>query len=98
MFQHSLLIAKFLYNLGLKRFPPLEVILDLAASTNLKTRTSAMNYFLDNYVTRYSDYNPANFSKVAFVPALEGGKQKLATPNEVRKCEWDLDCFSFRFF
>lgn len=77
------LTAKFLYRLGLRKFPPLNVILNLAASPDSKIRTLAMNYFLDNYVTRYSDYEPGNFATVAFVPALDGKVQKLATPNEV---------------
>jgi hypothetical protein len=73
----------------------LEVILDLAASTNSETRTSALDYFLDNYSKRYSNYNRVNFSKIAFVPALQGGEQKLATPNEVRKYERDLHVSHF---
>ncbi|TFK45667.1 hypothetical protein OE88DRAFT_1668942 [Heliocybe sulcata] len=68
--------AKFLYRLGLLRFPPLEVIINLAAGPDAGARKAAMKYFLDNFASRYSDYNPDQFGDKAFIPARDGGLAK----------------------
>ncbi|TFY51778.1 hypothetical protein EVJ58_g10387 [Rhodofomes roseus] len=81
--------AKFLYNLGLQRFPSLHVILGLAASADQKVRTVALRYFLDSVATKYSDYDPNNFSQIAFIPAVKDGKPYMAKPSEVyASSEW----------
>jgi hypothetical protein len=77
-----LLPAKFLFNLGLRRHPPTEVILGIAAKSEPQ-RTVALNYFLDNFVQKYSDYTPDAHANIAFVPAIHRGEQKLAKPLEV---------------
>lgn len=79
--------AKFLYSLGLRRFPPLDVILNVAASPNPKLNSLAFSYFLDNYVNRYYDYEPENFAQLAFIPALDNKTEKLGTPVEVCRRE-----------
>ncbi|TBU28918.1 hypothetical protein BD311DRAFT_721461 [Dichomitus squalens] len=75
--------AKFLFKLGLRRYPPLPELIGLAASKDEATRTAALKYFFDNYTTRYSDYDPENFSNVAFVPAMKDSSRILARPHEV---------------
>ncbi|KAI0083802.1 hypothetical protein BDY19DRAFT_975723 [Irpex rosettiformis] len=75
--------AKFLHSLGLRRYPPLDVILCLAASTDEKIRSTALRYFLDNYQTRYPDYQPSSFANLAFVPAMKGTVPYLGKPGEV---------------
>ena len=80
--------AKFLFNLGLRRFPPTEVILDIAAKDEPR-RTLALNYFLDNYTQKYTDYTPKAYANIAFVPAIHGGEKKLVKPPEVfSNFEW----------
>lgn len=79
--------AKFLYSLGLRGFPPLEVILNLASSLDPKVNALALDYFLDNYVKKYYDYDPMNFAKVAFIPALGNKLKILGTPSEVTRRE-----------
>jgi hypothetical protein len=76
--------ANFLYKLGLRRFPPLDVIIKIAAGSDATLRSMAMKYFLDNIHTRYSDYDPANFSDIAYIPAFAGQVARLGTPKEVR--------------
>ncbi|KAH9934863.1 uncharacterized protein B0H18DRAFT_1114703 [Fomitopsis serialis] len=75
--------AKFLYSLGLQRFPSLPVLLGLAASQDQKIRTAALRYFLDNVTTKYSDYDPNNFSQIAYIPAVKDRKPHMAKPSEV---------------
>jgi len=74
--------AKFLFNLGLRRFPPIEVILGIAAKDEPR-RTIALNYFLDNYMQKYTDYTVDAHANVAFVPAIHRGEKKLVKPLEV---------------
>jgi hypothetical protein len=47
-------------------------------------QTKALTYFLDNFDDIYRDYDPQNFSDLAFVPAVLGSKKMLAKPLEVR--------------
>jgi hypothetical protein len=68
--------------LGLKRFPPIEIILGIAAKDEPR-RTIALNYFLDNYIQKYTDYTPEACADIAFVPAIHRGEKKLAKPLEV---------------
>ncbi|KAI0646791.1 hypothetical protein C8Q79DRAFT_956470 [Trametes meyenii] len=81
--------AKFLFKLGLRRYPPLPDLIGLAASPDEKTQSAALKYLLDNYTTRYADYDPDAFANVAFIPALKDGKRCLAKPYEVYSSpEW----------
>ncbi|OCH90810.1 hypothetical protein OBBRIDRAFT_834709 [Obba rivulosa] len=75
--------AKFLYDLGLRRFPPLPVILKLAAGPDSNVRSLAFKYFLDNFAKQYAEYDPAAFAELAFIPARKDGASLLAKPNEV---------------
>jgi hypothetical protein len=76
--------AKFLFRLGLRRHPPLEVIIDRTASADAGTRRIALNHLIENIADIYSDYKPANFSNVAYVPALQGDEPCMRSPKEVR--------------
>jgi Protein of unknown function (DUF3684) len=71
--------AKFLFVLGLRRSPPLDVIINLCASTDPLVRSIALKYLLDNMVTKYSHYDPKNFAEVPFVPSTT----RMGTPREV---------------
>lgn len=71
-----------MFNLGLKRYPPTEIILGIAAKVEPQ-RTVALNYFLDNYVQKYSDYTAEAQANIAFVPAVHKGQRKLVKPLEV---------------
>ena len=62
---------------------PLRELIGLAASTDASTRAAALKYFFDNYATRYADYDPNDFSNVAYVPAMKGNTRCLAKPHEV---------------
>ncbi|KAI0701855.1 hypothetical protein BC835DRAFT_1435271 [Cytidiella melzeri] len=75
--------AKFLHRLGLRRFPPLEVILALAAGPDEKIRSVALKYFLDNHGTRYTDYRPSSFVNLAFIPSVKGTVPVMGKPGEV---------------
>ena len=79
------LAAKFLFKLGLRRYPPLAELVGLMASGDEAIRNAARKYFFDNYTIRYAaDYDPDAFSNVAFIPAVKGGTRCLARPHEVR--------------
>jgi len=74
--------AKFLFSLGLRRYPPTEIILDIASKSEPQ-RTTALNYFLDNYIQKYTDYTADAHANIAFVPAIHKGEKKLVKPLEV---------------
>ncbi|KAJ7039263.1 hypothetical protein C8F04DRAFT_1087709 [Mycena alexandri] len=74
--------AKLLFDLGLLRYPPLEVLISLCAKPDAKGPI-ALKYLLDNMVARYNDYNPANFYEVPYIPALKDGKMIMGAPKEV---------------
>lgn len=66
----------------MRRFPPTEVILGIAAKDGPRG-TIALNYFLDNYIQKYTDYTVDVHADIAFVPAIHKGEKKLAKPLEV---------------
>ena len=74
--------AKFLFNLGLRRCPPTEVILSIAAKGGPQGAV-ALGYFLDNYIQKYTDYTIDAHANIAFVPAVHRGEKRLAKPLEV---------------
>ncbi|KAF9650775.1 hypothetical protein BDM02DRAFT_3140374 [Thelephora ganbajun] len=74
--------AKFLFDLGLRRYPPTKVILGIAAKGEPQ-RTLALNYFLDNHAELYMDYTAYAHAKIAFIPAIHRDEEKLAKPLEV---------------
>jgi hypothetical protein len=75
--------AKFLYKLGLRRFPPLKTIISLCASNDPQIRPLALKYFLNNHTGRYSDFDPSDFPEVAFVPALDQTTPRMGKHKEV---------------
>jgi hypothetical protein len=72
--------AKFLFKIGLRRHPPLDVVLGLAAGSDGTLRDKALRYFLDHFTKHYNTYKAADFAHIAFVPAMGG---TLAKPTEV---------------
>lgn len=75
-------LAQFLFDLGLKRYPPTGVILGIAAKGEPQ-RTAALEYFLDNYRKKYMDYTADAHASIAFVPAIHGDEKKILKPSEV---------------
>ncbi|CEQ42128.1 SPOSA6832_03919 [Sporobolomyces salmonicolor] len=79
------LLPKLLYDLGLLRTPPVEQVLQIAASpASPERQEKALRYFLDGCVTLGygSTYSPSKHA-FPFVPAVEKGKATLAKPMEV---------------
>ncbi|CAG8599070.1 18033_t:CDS:2, partial [Acaulospora morrowiae] len=85
--------AKFLYMLGLREYPPIDVILQLASSKSERSlREKALNYFLKNFREKYSsDYKPDNIN-VAFLPCTE--PDVYETP---LGCFYDPGCTAIKF-
>ncbi|KAI0077558.1 hypothetical protein K474DRAFT_1750473 [Panus rudis PR-1116 ss-1] len=75
--------ARFLYKLGLRRYPDLDKILSLASGVDEAVRPLALAYFLDNLSTKYIDYSPTKFAHIAFIPSIKGGQSYLGKPNEI---------------
>jgi hypothetical protein len=69
-----------LFKIGLRRHPPLDVLLSLAAGSDEPLRGKALRYFLDHFSKHYNNYKAVDFAHLAFVPALGG---TLAKPTEV---------------
>ncbi|THU91523.1 hypothetical protein K435DRAFT_759191 [Dendrothele bispora CBS 962.96] len=81
--------AKFLFELGLRRYPPLRTLVNLCASSSPDIRSSAFQYLIDNVDTKYKDYQPADYKNDKFIPALKDGKPYLGSLDEVyANSEW----------
>lgn len=76
--------AKFLFRLGLLRYPPLDTVINLAAGSDERIHRLALKYLLDNRMAKYIAYNPQSYAQIAFIPAVKNGKPILAKPDEVR--------------
>ena len=74
--------AKFLYELGLLRSPPVATILQLAASGDEPKRAAALRHFLDHYAEFGTAYSPLTHA-FAFVPAIHDGQRTHAKPADV---------------
>lgn len=75
--------AKFLYDLGLQRYPAAAELVNLAAGPDAKIRAVALKYLDDNIATKYKDFNLFEFGQVAFIPALKDDQVCLGTPEDV---------------
>ncbi|KAG8709370.1 hypothetical protein FRC08_018378 [Ceratobasidium sp. 394] len=76
--------AKFMFEIGLLRYPPLETILTLVAAVNVDKRAQALKYFMDNHSTRYTNYQPQAFKHLPFAPAINpDGTSFLTNPTSV---------------
>ena len=72
-----------MYQLGLRRFPPLADLLKLAASEDSALRPIALQYFFDN-IAKYPEYDPFDFASLAFVPAVRSdGSETMGLPGNV---------------
>ena len=78
-----LIEARMLFTLGLKRFPPVDVLLGIAAGRPPMNQ-KALDYLLANLQTHYLNFDPKVFEGVAFLPATKpDGTQILAKPGQV---------------
>ncbi|WVR07080.1 hypothetical protein IAU60_004119 [Kwoniella sp. DSM 27419] len=75
--------AKMLYTLGLRRFPPVDVLLGIAAG-RAPMNEKALQYLLANVQNHYPTFRADAFSQVSFIPAVSSsGARLLAKPGEV---------------
>ncbi|CAG8636581.1 9366_t:CDS:2, partial [Cetraspora pellucida] len=77
--------AKFLFSLGLREYPPLNITLQLAdvSNSDVALRSKALKYFMDNFKDKYSSVYKAEEIKVSFLPCTD--PKIYATP---------MGCFS----
>ncbi|KAG9310204.1 hypothetical protein JVU11DRAFT_9846 [Chiua virens] len=68
----SLQVEPFVQSLGVKKYPPLKKVIDLAASNEPEVQKFALQYLLSNFDTHYSDYKSGDFAHVAFIPTQTG--------------------------
>ncbi|KAF8972951.1 hypothetical protein BDZ97DRAFT_1778504 [Flammula alnicola] len=80
--------AKFLFELGLQRYPPLNKLIDLCADKDSNIRTVALKYLIDNVGSRYQDYDPMDFKDIKFIPAVKGSEMCLGNIQEVFSSPW----------
>ncbi|CAB5390281.1 unnamed protein product [Rhizophagus irregularis] len=83
----------FLIMLGLREYPTLKTILELAAPpTDPKIRSKAFEYFIDNFDKNYlKEYSPATVNN-AFLPCSD--QNTYAKPSE---CFINLECKIMKF-
>ncbi|KIJ65764.1 hypothetical protein HYDPIDRAFT_186930 [Hydnomerulius pinastri MD-312] len=75
--------AELLYRLGLRPYPPLEIIIELCSSPDTSVRATAFKYFCYNLRSKYSRFNPENFQDVEFIPAENKEGTCLKRPGDV---------------
>ncbi|KAF7321474.1 hypothetical protein MKEN_00668100 [Mycena kentingensis (nom. inval.)] len=75
--------AKILFDLGLLRFPPLDLLINLCAGSDQQIRTFALKYLVDNLATRYPNYDPGDFYEISYLPALKDNKPIMGSPKDV---------------
>ncbi|KAJ3776520.1 hypothetical protein FB446DRAFT_721234 [Lentinula raphanica] len=75
--------AKFLFDLGLQRYPSLTTIIDLCASPKPQIRAVAFKYLSDNIKTKYEGYDPQEFHSKKFIPASKNSSPYLGSTEEV---------------
>lgn len=72
-----------LYALGLRRFPPVDVLLGIAAGS-APLNKKAFQFLLAHMSGHYAGFEPSQFNNVAFIPAISAtGNPMLAKPGEV---------------
>ncbi|WVW83952.1 hypothetical protein I302_105975 [Kwoniella bestiolae CBS 10118] len=75
--------AKMLFILGLRRFPPIDVLLGITAGRP-PANEKALQYLLANIHNHYPMFKSEAFSEVAFIPAITYiGDHVLAKPGQV---------------
>ncbi|WVQ99431.1 hypothetical protein IAU59_006566 [Kwoniella sp. CBS 9459] len=75
--------AKMLFSLGLRRFPPIDVLLGIAAGRP-PMNEKALQYLLTNVHNHYALFRADAFSQVSFIPATRpSGEHISARPGEV---------------
>ncbi|ORX36563.1 hypothetical protein BD324DRAFT_452712 [Kockovaella imperatae] len=75
--------AKMLFSLGLRKYPPIDELLGVAAGRP-PTSERALVYLLANLNVHYINFDPSAFAGVAFLPATTPtGARVLAKPGEV---------------
>lgn len=75
--------ARMLFDLGLRKFPPADALLRIAAGP-APYGERALKYLLDNISTHYVGFSPAKFAAIPFLPATSStGSEVMARPGEV---------------
>lgn len=72
--------------LGLRAYPPLDVIISKAASPEIPIRRYALQFLLTYMDTLYPNYNPLEFADVAFLPCGRTMQPSMGTPEQVTFC------------
>jgi hypothetical protein len=84
-------VAKMLYALGLRRFPPIDALLGIAAG-RASMNDRALQYLLANISNHYVNFVPTAHAGVAFIPATTAsGTHILAKPGEVGSWQGHTD-------
>jgi len=72
-----------LFSLGLRRFPPIDVLLGIAVGRS-PMNDKALQYLLNNFQSQYINFDASSFSAMSFLPATTPlGQAILAKPGEV---------------
>ena len=72
-----------LFSLGLRKFPPIDILLGIAAG-RAPYNERALLYLLANVNVHYMNFEPSAFAGVSFIPATSAaGEKVLVKPGEV---------------
>ena len=83
-----------LTGLGFLQHPPLEKIIEIAGSDDLKIRRAAYAYFSKKFDELYDkDYDPSCCAGKPFIPALKDDVECVGTHEEVRSRRYFIGIF-----
>ncbi|KAH6901437.1 hypothetical protein BKA70DRAFT_1309603 [Coprinopsis sp. MPI-PUGE-AT-0042] len=75
--------AELLHEIGLRRSPRIEDLIQGCASAVIAIRRLALDYLIKNLSSTYSDYRPDNFSSIPFLPAIRNKQSIMGAPRDV---------------
>jgi hypothetical protein len=85
---------KLLTRLGFLRYPPLEKIIEIAGSPDLKTRCAAFTYLSKKFDELYdAEYDHLMYEGMPFIPAVKGGVDCVGAHEDVRSRSYFVGIF-----
>ncbi|KAL4070259.1 hypothetical protein J3A83DRAFT_4094106 [Scleroderma citrinum] len=85
-----------LIKLGLRLYPPLDVIISKAACSEFPIRRFALQFLITHMDQLYPDYNPADFADVAFIPCGKTLHANMGTPEQSVFTSGDWEPLGFK--
>jgi len=84
-----------LTGLGFLLHPPLDKLIEIAGSDDLKIRRAAFTYLSKKFDELYdTEYDPSKYEGMPFVPAMKDGKECVGAHEDVRSRRYYIVIFA----